>query len=198
MNWDKLIEELVISKHKPNWSYCDVGSCQGYFSNLFLNLSKPEGTVYAFDINRNNPQIAGCINERKAISDVDGITNVYEGGSHMSNIMGHDVLYNQSPLQGEIESIKLDTYFKSKIIDCIKIDVEGAELKVIKGGENTLKRSSLIIIECHLDEDWVELYDLLSSYNLEFYELSTNQKITRDFTIGPRGIRPYQIYCENN
>jgi FkbM family methyltransferase len=198
MDWDKLIEDLILEKNKPNWNYCDVGSCQGHFSQLFYNLSKPKGIVYAFDINQNNPHIPGCINERAAVSDVDGIEKVYDSGSHMSNILGHDVVYNQSKFIYDIKSVKLDTYFKDKALDCMKIDVEGAELKAIKGGLDTLKKCSLIIIECHLDEDWKNIYDILTENNFNFYELSTREKITRDFSKGPRGIRPYQIYHESN
>jgi FkbM family methyltransferase len=197
-NWDILIEDLVISNHKPDWNYCDVGSCQGQFSKLFVNLATEGSVVYAFDINQNNPIISGCINERIAVSDIDGIENVYDGGSHMSSILSHDVVYNNIPCVSSIQSVRLDTYFKDKHIDCIKIDVEGAELKVLRGGIETIKRCSLIIIECHLDEDWEELYDLLDSNNMIFYELLTKEKITRDYTKGPRGIRPYQIYYESN
>ena len=197
-DWDKLIEDLIIHNHKPTWNYCDVGSCQGQFSKLFVNLAKEEGIIYAFDINQSNPIISGCINERVAVSDIDGTENVYEGGSHMSNILGHDVIYNKTPLVNSIQSIRLDTYFNDKHLDCIKIDVEGAEIKVLRGGLKTIKKCSLIIIECHLDEDWEEIYDLLDSNGMVFYELSTKQKITRDYTTGPRGIRPYQIYYENN
>lgn len=198
MDWDKLIEDLILEKCKPGWNYCDVGSCQGQFSNLFAKLALPNGKAYAFDINAKNPIIPGCINERMAVSDTDGIEKVYDGGSHMSNILGHDVVYRQTPCFGEIQSIKLDTYFKDKTVECIKIDVEGAELKVIKGGLDTLKKSSLIIIECHFDRDWEELFDTLTNADLNFYELSTRRKIARDYNKGPRGIRPYQIYYENN
>ncbi len=197
MDWDLLIENLILEKHKPNWHYCDVGSCQGQFSYLFSGLSMPDGLAYAFDINPENPLIPGCVNERMAVSDIDGTERMYAGGSHMSNIMGHDVVKNKSEYVSEIVSIRLDTYFKDKPLNCIKIDVEGAEVKVIKGGLDTLKKCSLIVIECHLDEDWEELYDLLTNANLKFYELSTGEEITRDYTQGPRGIRPYQIYCEN-
>lgn len=197
-NWDSLIEDLVIKKLTPEWHYCDVGSCQGQFSHLFKRIAGPESLCYSFDINSSNPLIPGCINERIAVSNIDGYERVYNGGSHMSSILGYDVLDAQLPLVGDIPSIRLDTYFKDKKVDCIKIDVEGAELKVIEGGLETFAKCSLIIIECHLDRDWEHIYDLLTREGFTFYELSTREKITRDYTLGPRGIRPYQIYYENN
>lgn len=198
MDWDALIENLILEKIKPHWRCCDVGSHEGRFSKLFASVCDTNGIVYSFDIDKNRPFINGCINERMAISDIDGVEQVYEGSHNLGNIIGHDVVYKKSISKGFIDSVRIDTYFNNIPLDCIKIDVEGAELKVIKGGINTFKKCSLIIIECHLEEDWEEIYDLLNDNGFVFYELSTKEKITRDFNIGPRGIMPYQIYCENN
>jgi len=198
VDWDQLIEELVRKNHKPGWNYCDVGSCQGQFTRQFVELCNREGYVYAFDINPNNPLIQGCINERLAISDTNSIEKVYGGeNNHMFSILEQDVVQNSNPFICEVPSTTLDDYFRNKPLDCIKIDIEGAEVKAIKGGLETLKKCSLIIIECHLDEQWEEIYDLLTGAGLRFRELSTKQKITRKVLDGPRGIRPYQIYCEN-
>lgn len=193
VDWDQLIENLIRQNYKPNWNYCDVGSCEGRFSKIFVELAG-NGKVYAFDINNSNPKILGCINERMAISDKNDIEKVYDCGSHMSNILGHDTSYNITAYKEDIQSITLDTYFKDIPINCIKIDIEGAELKAIIGGIETIKNANLVIIECHLDEHWNDIYDILINNDMEFFELFTNEKITRDVSIGPRGIRPYQIY----
>jgi hypothetical protein len=74
------------------------------------------------------------------------------------------------------------------------MDIEGAELKGLKGGMNTIKNCSIILIECHLDEYWVEIYDILESIGLEFYELSSNKRIERKIEDNENGLRPYQIY----
>jgi hypothetical protein len=48
---------------------------------------------------------------------------------------------------------QLDRVFvKKKIVDLIKIDVEGYEEKVIKGGLKTLKKTKVILIEYHKDD----------------------------------------------
>lgn len=184
MNWDKLIADFFIQNHKPNMNYCDVGSCYGIFSDLFLQLAKPNGKVYSFEINPLNPQITNTIFERIAISDIDGYESVYDGGTHMSNILGHDVGYNSSPFKSKIESIRLDTYFKDKELNCLKIDIEGAELKAIRGGIETIKKCDVVVIECHLDEHWPDIFDLLDG--LGFKDLSTGLDIQRDK-------RPYQV-----
>ena len=191
IDWDGLTDQLFINNHKPNWNYCDVGSCQGRFTNLFVNLSKPGGKVYAFEINGNNPTIPETIFEKIAISDIVGTEKFYECGSHTSNILGHDVGYNETPFKSEIPSTTLDAYFKDKTLDCIKIDIEGAELYAIKGGLETLKKCKLIVIECHLDDEWLDIYNLLNNSGLKFKNLANNETVIKDQ-------RPYIIYCIND
>lgn len=185
MNWDQLITGMFVKNHLPNQIYCDVGSCQGVFTKLFNQLAYPNGKVYAFEINPDNPEISNCIFNRIAISDHDGVEELYLSGSHMSNILGHDVGYHPSKLSGFINSTTLDTYFKDIPLDVLKIDIEGAELKAIKGGLNTIKKCRIVNIECHLDEHWEDIFNLLDG--MEFKDLVNNEYITRDK-------RPYQIY----
>lgn len=135
-----------------------------------------------------------CVYENIAVSDKDGIEKIYSSssspGEHMSNILGYDVGYNKMQFSSDIKSIKLDTYFEDIKVDCIKIDVEGAELKVINGGINTIKNSKFCIIECHFDEDWADIYNILVSNELVFRNLITDEIINKYS-------RPYQIYLQN-
>ena len=64
INWDDLTTEIFVKNHKPSWNYCDVGSCQGLFSNLFVELAKPNGKVFAFEIYDGNPIIPNTIFEK--------------------------------------------------------------------------------------------------------------------------------------
>ena len=125
-----------------------------------------------------------------AISDIDGYESYYEHfafPSKMSNIMGFDVDGNSCKFIKKIPSIKLDTYFTNILVNCLKIDVEGSEYKVINGGITTIKNCDLVIIECHLDSDWPKIFELFESHNLEFYELHTKERIKKN-------VRPYHIY----
>jgi FkbM family methyltransferase len=188
VDWDRLIDEMIINNHSKDWVYADVGSCLGRFTNLFINLSNSE-SVYAFDINNS---IGGCVFENVAVSDKDGVEKVYDAGnSQMGNILGYDVGYNVNPFLKEIKSIRLDTYFLNKNVDCLKMDIEGSELLAIRGGIETIRKCSLVFIECHLDEDWLDIFNILEENGLEFYELGSNKRITKEY-------RPYQIYKLKN
>lgn len=100
-----------------------------------------------------------CIN--KAIGDKDGMVKFYEsGGQKIVDGTITEYYYGSSSInkpkdvlkywqemtfeEKEIESIKFDTFIKenqlqNKIIDFVWADIQGAELKLIKGGKNALK-----------------------------------------------------------
>lgn len=182
--WNELQRQFFIENVKENWTFCDVGSCHGFFTNLFKSFNPNQ--IYAFDVNKNNPVIEGCVFERIAISDVDGYEFVYENGTHQSNIIGD----KNSISSYEIESITLDTYFKNKYLNCLKIDIEGAELKAIKGGINTIKKCDLVLIECHFEKDWNEIFSFFKENNLDFKNLLTGDSVSLEKM-------PYQIYKIN-
>jgi FkbM family methyltransferase len=189
VDWDSLVKKLILENYKDNWTFCDVGSSEGDYTNFFNSLENIN-SIYSFDINENNPTPIGSHHEIMAVSDNDGTEPFYIHNYHpskMSNIIGVDVDGIQCNFVKNIPSIRLDTYFKDIPVNCLKIDVEGSELKVIKGGLETIKKCNIVVIECHLDEDWPEIYELFQENNLEFFNIHNNEKIKPN-------VRPYQIY----
>lgn len=212
VDWDQLIQNKFLKNVSEGSVCCDVGACNGIFTDFFKNLTGDKGTVYSFELNifnyRNLLRLASdnCICENLAVSDKEEILDVYAdnevSGNHISNIIGHDTAFRKMNSIGKVKSISLDDYFKNKIVDYIKIDVEGAELRVIKGGLETLKKCKMVVIECHYDEDWKEICQLLNENKLEFKNLVNDeivdygdyQQIPGRSSIG----RPYQMYLINN
>jgi FkbM family methyltransferase len=204
-SWDELIKNKIQHFNK-NWKiFCDVGACQGEYTTFFKEQvyeSISEGTiapncgkVYSFEPNRNNYnyllqfQDENCIIENIAVSDSIEKVNFYSEedtpGEYMGTMLKRfDIEY---PFKYEVKTTTLDDYFKNIDVDCIKIDVEGAENLVIRGGINTIKKSNFCIIECHWDEDWVEIFTLLTSNGMIFKDITNDQDITIEK-------RPYQIY----
>ena len=60
----------------------------------------------------------------------------------------------------ESEIIKIDD-LNYKNVSFMKIDVEGAELLVLKGAINTIKNSRPIIM-IEIEDRWIESYDIKS------------------------------------
>lgn len=210
-DWDSLLKIKFRENTQPGGVYCDVGACNGVITSFFKDLSGENGFVYSFELNSYNYESIkfleskNCIVENIAISDSKGQVDIYSdgfhNGNHISNIIGHDTSYRKMDSIGTIESISLDEYFKDRSLDYLKIDVEGAELKVIKGALETFRKSKYVIIECHLKKDWEEIYNLLKSNNLDFKNLVDDVPIFYGETVQKSGISdngmPYQIYKIN-
>jgi FkbM family methyltransferase len=46
------------------------------------------------------------------------------------------------------QTTTLDTVFPNGVFDCVKIDCQGAELDILKGGERMLAHTDVILLEC--------------------------------------------------
>jgi FkbM family methyltransferase len=210
-DWDRLISIKFQENAKSGGIYCDVGACNGVITSFFKKLAGDDGLIYSFELNPFNfesikhLQSKNCIIENIGISDISGYVDIYgdnnNSGNHVSNIVGHDTAHRKMNVIGNVKSISLDEYFEDKQVDYIKIDVEGAELKVIKGGLNTLRKCKFAIIECHFAEDWLEIYNVLKDNNLDFRNIVDDSPIYYGETIPRPGIgkngMPYQIYLNN-
>jgi FkbM family methyltransferase len=141
----------------------DGGAFKG--ETAFWFLSKGAGKVYAFEgddisfevlsknvrLNRVEDKI---IPVKALLSDKDGVSKIKMTGSGSSSTLATDGT--------EVESITLDSFvFKNNIehIDFIKLDVEGAELDVLKGARETIKKfkPKLAISVYHKGDDIVAI-----------------------------------------
>lgn len=112
--------------------------------------------------------------EQKIVSDNDGtkeinFTSAY--GHHSMGKPNHSIIIEKR----KIQSVTLDNYCKQhriNTIDCLKIDVEGFELEVLKGAETMLKSNQIkcVIFEqsnqqmIENGKDVLEVYNFLSNY----------------------------------
>jgi FkbM family methyltransferase len=188
---------------KDDWTFVDVGANMGEFTDFFktFKYSKifsfelcPSTANFLKDKYKNSPNI---IIKNCAVYDRDGFVPYYEGKAHTChNVIGHDMDFQANAEIGQIESRRLDTFFeffrlgKRTPINLMKIDVEGAELQVLKGLQGISSNIDNILIECHLDKDWPEVRSLLTSMDFvcsNFYD---------DSSITPDSPRPYQCFCQ--
>lgn len=130
--------EFFKKNLKPGDTVFDIGSAHGYYALLFAKLVGPKGSVVAFEPDtKSYSWVAKAIKkngysnvhaERLGISDYDGEAHFHmvRRGSGVSSIT-HKV----GPNTTTISVIKLASYHL--VSDWCKIDVEGAELKVLRG-----------------------------------------------------------------
>jgi len=135
----------------------DIGARHGYFAMIFSKLVGQVGKVYAFEpdtvsfkqleTSRRANGFGNIVLVNEAVGEKEGIAKFYalELGS------GKDTIYPKPNTKWKTFDQKittLDNYFKDfkKSIDFIKIDVEGAELDVLKGASKLLKNNPQIKI----------------------------------------------------
>lgn len=183
--------------------FLDIGSNIGYYS-LIAKAIHPSLTVYSFEplpaafrylkknCELNHFNSVHCF--PYALSDKEEHADFYiRVNPKFSFISDH--LYGDSSLNKKnnnhqrikipIQCITLDQFaaehFSSEIFpDLIKMDTEGSEDKVIRGGIQTLQRYKPIIM-CEIIKDMIEkqMEELIPSLGYEFFEVLPDGKLRK-------------------
>ena len=149
----------------------DGGACDGYTAEMFAKLGCK---VYSFEMDRKNYELAsvrgkakgfvvenlglGSFNREEHYTHVDG--NI--GGSHL-DANGSDTT----------KIVTLDSYVADHqlpSVDFIKLDVEGAELDILKGAAESIKKFKprMAICAYHKHEDLWTLMPFIKSLRPDY------------------------------
>lgn len=147
----RLFREYV----KPGATLLDVGAHVGYYTLLAAALVGRSGRVVAFEPNprnyaflRRHVAVNGCHHvevEDAAVSDENGVAAFEFGtGTGTGRLTGRSVTADGAV---EVRTVRLDDFCAARSVapDAIKIDVEGAELNVLRGAERTIAAHSPVI-----------------------------------------------------
>lgn len=140
---------------RPADTVLDVGAHVGYYTLLSSAIVGADGLVWAFEPSARNTaflrdhiRISRCDNVRvtqAAVSDAAGHSRFSFGTGSGT---GH--LTDAGPV--EVRTVRLDNFCAEQQIwpDAIKVDVEGAELSVLQGGQETIACAQpLILLSTH-------------------------------------------------
>lgn len=143
--FDPLAIEPVLRALSPGCVFFDVGANIGYYSVLALDRVGPGGRVVCFEMNdrplralRKTIALNGVTNikiEVAAVTDRDGDVNFLPTAED-----GHGKI-NLARQGTRIPAVSLDSYVERhpvQRLDALKIDVEGAELLVLRGATRIL------------------------------------------------------------
>ena len=160
---EEKVTNLLIEKLDSCKCFVDVGAHLGYYTFLVSKLM-PDGIVYAFEMGKHNYtllkknlDINKCKNVNiyhAAVTDYSGIVS-YSNTFRCPNptlVMSTRTPQNKYSLKKSVQAISLDGFFKNNrlIPEIIKIDVEGAEMKVLSGMRNILENNNLqLFLEVH-------------------------------------------------
>lgn len=143
---EKNVTEMLIEALDGAKCFVDVGTHLGWYTCLACKRM-PQGIVYGFEMDdlnfallQKNIDINNCTNvdlHHLAVSDATGVLSYKRESNHPRPgfVLNSGDTRKKSPGLVSVNSTALDDFFESKesIPDVIKIDVEGAEMNVLRG-----------------------------------------------------------------
>jgi len=209
LNKKKIIIEKNISLKfleliSEDFLIFDIGANIGYYTILFSSITKKgsgrviavEPDIYNQKILEKNIELNKLPNVtllKKALSNQVGSKIFYQDEStgQTSSLLKNIWHPNSTKLvQTRVDSITLDMVTELYgVPDLIKCDVEGAEVLVLEGGINTLKKKPIILMEVKSKNKEI-VYKILNENNYYF----TNADISTNSTTIEKGNSDYSNY----
>ncbi len=176
--------QLLYGLVKKGMTIVDIGAFEGLHSILFAKLMGDTGRVLAFEPDPENCEwlrrniVANqckCVDlHQYAIADTEG-SSIFYPSLGTGSIVSRSTWEAHQREAIAVRTRRLDDVLSELSIDhidVIKIDVEGADLKVLRGAEQTLRRSRahlVMDVDVCTDGERRELFELLCSYGYTIY-----------------------------
>jgi FkbM family methyltransferase len=148
---------VMENRIRPGMTVLDIGAHVGYLSTVMSRLVGPSGTVHSFEadpdtaryLSWNTRRLANVRSNAVALGDKSGSVTFYSGSDAGVGALRppREDLYRSTSIT--VPMISLRSYLaaaKVSQIDFIKIDVEGAELLVLRPIEDLLRTSRPCIV----------------------------------------------------
>jgi len=177
---DEIYTRALYEKHykiRKGDIVIDVGAHVGVFT-LKASRRANNGLIIAVEPNPQNyklllenikrNELRNVIALNIALSNYDGVARLYTNDSMIQSSAEHSIVKQVSKKYLEVTVKKLDTILDELQLDkvnMIKIDAEGAELEILQGALNTLRRSNvhLAIATYHKPTETREVSEYLKS-----------------------------------
>ena len=165
--YEKAVTDAIVTALKPGDVFVDVGAHLGYFSTLAARVVGPAGRVIAFEPHADSRVALGAMVERNqvapiveivpdALAERDAEVVLHTNDQHPSH---STIEPERSRMRtamafrpgARVSAVTLDRWLAERPalasrVRCIKIDVGGAEARVLAGMRETLRLQGLTII----------------------------------------------------
>ena len=150
----RIVQQLKQKKIKINYIY-DIGANKGEWSNFYKKTSLSNSKFYLFEANKEHKQnlektkfsyFFGVLSNKKKIVKFYNNNNSTGDSYYKENTENH-----QNIVAKKIKTKTLNEIVKKNNLplpDLIKLDVQGAELDILKGGDKILKNCKILYLEC--------------------------------------------------
>ena len=173
--YDALQVRLLVAGLQDGDTALDVGGHAGQYALIMAAMCGRAGTVVTFEpdpharrlLERNvalNPAVKPPIVEAVAVSDAPGEATLYSRGGDSNSSLARSAIGEASALTAErftVPLVTLDGYLADKGLPAprwVKIDTEGAEIRILAGAPKLLAGPANIVCELH-PYAWAEFGD---------------------------------------
>lgn len=153
--WEPELENLLRRQLRPGMSFVDIGANIGYFSVMAAGLVGPSGGVVSVEPEAGNLALLTANLWRNGhrnaqIAPVAVYSHTGEltfAVPDISRAAGHVVGEGEEGVT--IPCISLDDLLGDRRMDMLKIDAEGADLQVLRGGRRVLEANpgAIVVVE---------------------------------------------------
>jgi len=201
-------QEFCKKVLRPGMTVFDIGAHIGQFTLLFASLVGPSGRVFAFEpcdstMRRLKAHILlngfnNVITEKVAVYSINSShvkLNIFPQRYSFWNTIGKPKMFSRDhpnqiePVDQEVvRTVTINEYCRSRRIqalDYLKVDVEGAELDVLKSCSGLLKRGAIRYIQFEVSQamvkgmgrDGTEVFKLLKDFGYECHPISVSGEL---------------------
>ncbi len=180
--WEPHLLGLVRALVRPGATVLDIGAHVGAWTMLFASLVGPTGSVIACEPSPASAARLRAMTDARvrvietAIGDRVGRATLFGDGDSMLRSLVPEALGGPSSTS-EVAITTMDSLGVERA-DLIKIDTEGFELRVLRGGQTLLARCDpTLVIELHatalraLDEDTTDVFAWLRGEGFCVFDL---------------------------
>ena len=165
MNFDSPTPEVAVGYMKQMFqrllsvgveinTMLDVGAAHGHFSGFFETFY-PDAEITAVECNERDSYFLSkypnwethymCLGEKKCVKDFYLDKKEMLGGG--SSMYLEDTAMFDDKIVEKKEITTIDDEFEDRVFDFIKIDTQGSELDILKGGERVVSKAKWLLLE---------------------------------------------------